>query len=178
MADVELYASQISDAQNNSDVVRAAILVGTSLVGYFTSCKSVLDAGAITLARIYQLSLSNKEMDFSKPKIWRQLGQKSTTAHDRYALFRDFFGEIVQWRDSAVHRITPFVITHSPGPPEKTPREKMEIKMVAKPDVGIYTVVASPKSVHWVNPLDFHRKWQNRLIEFCGEVCLDIRNII
>ena len=177
MADMELYASYISDAQKNLDVLKAAILIGTLLVGYFTACKSVLDAGAITLATLYNLTLTNKEMDFSRPRLLKQLKQETgPVVHGRYSSFQDLFDEIIKWRNSAVHRITPFVITHSPGPPDKVSREKIEIKMVAKPDVGISTIVISPKSVQWVEPLHFHRKWQNQLINFCKEVCLDIRS--
>lgn len=176
MADIELYAWYISETQKSLDTFRAAIYIGTLLVGYFTACKSVLDAGAITLARVYSLSLSNKEMDFSKRKFWKQLQQASTTLNDRYVLFHDLFDEVIKWRDSAINRATPFVITHSPGAPDKVPRGKMEIKMIAKPDTGMSTVVVSPKSVQWVEPLHFHRKWQSRMIEFCGEICSDIRD--
>ena len=177
MADAELYAKQICEAQKGVNTFRAAIFIGSLLVGYFTSCKSLLDAGAITLATLYNLTLTNKEMDFSRPRLLKQLKQETgPVVHGRYSSFQDLFDEIIKWRNSAVHRITPFVVTHSPGPPDKVSREKIEIKMVAKPDVGISTIVISPKSVQWVEPLHFHRKWQNQLINFCKEVCLDIRS--
>ena len=177
MADVELYASYISDTLNRPDTFKGAILIGTLLVGYFTACKSLLDAGAITLASVYKLSLRNKEMDFSKPKFWKQLKEETgSIINDRYAPFRILFKEVIRWRDAAVHRLTPFVITHSPGRPDKTPREKIEIKMADQPDAEISTVVKTPKSISWVDPLHYHRKWQSQLIEFCKEVCLDIRS--
>jgi hypothetical protein len=177
MADVELYASYISEAQKSLDTFRGAILIGTLLVGYFTACKSLLDAGAITLARVYNLALTNKKMDFSKSEFWRQLDKEAgPTISGRYAPFKSLFKEIIKWRDSAVHRLTPFVITHSPGEPGKVPREKMGIKMVAQPDAGISIIVKAPKSVPWVEPLHYHKQWQSQLIEFCKEVCLDIRS--
>lgn len=177
MADVELYASYISEAQKSSDTFKGAILAGTLLVAYFTVCKSLLDAGAITLAKVYNLNLSNKEMDFSKPKFWKQLKEETgAIINERYAPFQILFKEVIKWRDAAVHRLTPFVVTHSPGEPGKVPREKMEIKMVDQPDTEISTVVKTPKSISWVDPLHYHRKWQSQLIEFCKEVCLDIRS--
>lgn len=176
MADIELYASFISQAANNPDIFQGATVAGTFLVGYFTGCKSLLDAGAIALARLYNLTLKNKEMDVSKPKFWKELKGKEAAVHERYTRFKGLFNEVIEWRDSAVHRITPFVIVHSPGSPEEIPRDKKYIKMVAKSDVEISTVVKMSKNIPWVEPLHFHRKWQRHLTEFCEEVCLDIRS--
>jgi len=177
MADVELYASYISKAKESPNALRGAILVGTLLVGYFVACKSLLDAGAITLAKVYVLSLTNKETDFSKQKFWKELDKKAgLTITGRYAPFKGLFKEIIEWRDSVVHRFTPFTVTHSPDDPDKVPRGEQEIKMVARPDTVISTVVKTPKSIPWVEPLHFHRKWRDELIGFCGEVCQDIQD--
>jgi len=177
MADVELYASYISEAERSLNTLKGAILIGTLLVGYFSACKSLLDAGAITLASIYNLHLSNKEMDFLKQKFWRQLDKEAGPAiTSRYAPFKSLFREIIKWRDSAVHRTTPFAVTHSPGDPFKVPREKQKIKVIAQPDAVISMVVKTPKSIPWVEPLHYHKQWQSQLIEFCKEVCLDIRS--
>ena len=73
LADVELFAQYISEAQRESDTFQAAILIGTFLVAYFNACKSLMDAGAITLAKVYNLNLKNKEMDFSKKKSGNNL---------------------------------------------------------------------------------------------------------
>jgi len=177
MADVELYASYISEAQKSPNALKGATLIGTLLVGYFTACKSLLDAGSITLAKVYHLTLTNKEMDFSKPKFWKQLSKEAGTAiSDRYTPFKGLFKDIIDWRDSAVHRFTPFTVTHSPDDPDKVPRGEQEIKMVARPDTVISTVAKTPKSIPWVEPLHFHRKWRDELIGFCGEVCQDIQD--
>jgi len=177
MADVELYASYISEAQKSSDTFKGAILIGTLLVGYFNACKSLLDAGAITLATVHNLNLKNKEMDFSKTKFWKQLDKKA--GHiivGRYKTFDSLFKTVIMWRDAAVHRLTPFVVTHSPGEPGKVPREKVEIKMVAQPDAEISTVVKAAKTISWVEPLHYHRQWKSQLLNFCKAVCLDIRD--
>lgn len=177
MADIELYASYISEAQKNPDAEKGTILVGTFLVGYFTACKSLFDAGAITLARVYNLNLKNKEMDFSNSKFWKRLdGEVRPTIITRYAPFKPLSNEIVKWRNAAIHRMTPLVIMHSPDRPDMVPREKVEIKMVNQPDAAISTIAKALKDVQWVEPLYYHRQWQSQLIEFCKEVCLDIRS--
>lgn len=176
LADVELFAQYISEAQKESDTFQAANIIGTFLVAYFNACKSLMDAGAITLARIYNLGLTNKEMDFSKKIFWQQLEmQIGPTIVDRYAPFNSLFSEIVKWRDAAVHRLTPFVVTHVPGSPEKVPREKMVIKMVDQPDTDISMIVKRGKDARWMDPLDCHKKWRGYLLGFCEQVCLDIR---
>jgi len=176
IADVELVAWYISDAYKSRNTFKAAIHIGSLIVWYFSTCKSLMDAGAITLATIYNLTLTQKEMDFSKAKFWNQLKQKHPTVHARYISFKDLLDEIVRWRDTAVHRLTPLVLTHSPGHPDTVPQEKREIKMVARPDITISTVATAPKSIQWAEPLHFHGQWKNSLIEFCKEVCSDIRN--
>ncbi|MBN2186722.1 MAG: hypothetical protein JW732_04640 [Dehalococcoidia bacterium] len=180
MADIELYAWLISQAQTAPDAFIGAALTGTYLVGYFSACKSLLDAGSITLAKLYNLNLSNKEMDLSKQKqrFWKELKEKKPIVHDRYTKFDGLVRDIVEWRDSAVHRVAPLVVVHVPDGPDKTPRNKQEIRMVAKLDAGLSTVVKMSEKTEWVEPLYFHNEWKNCLIEFCEEVCLDIRDKI
>ena len=176
MADVEFYASYIYEEQKRADAYQAAASIGTLLVAYFSACKSLLDAGAITLAKIYMPDkLSNKEMDFSKPIFWRQLKETCATVYSRFASFKGLSRDIIDWRDAAVHRLTPLVIIHSTSSPKETPREKIEIKMVAQPDAEIRDIVKAPKNIRWVEPLHFHKKWHSQLLSFCEEVCSDIR---
>ena len=88
-------------------------------MAYFNACKSLLDAGAITLAQVYNLNLRDKQMDFSKQIFWERLEDRTgPTINSRYEPFRSLFDEIIKWRDAAVHRTTPFVITHSPDNPD------------------------------------------------------------
>jgi len=178
MADIELYAWLISQAETAPNAFNGATIIGTYLVGYFSACKSLLDAGSITLAKLYNLDLSNKEMDFSKPKFRKELKEKQATVHDRYTRFDGLVNDIVELRDSAVHRVTPFVIVHAPDSPDKTPRNKQEIRMIPEPDTELSTFVKNHEKINWVKPLHFHNEWKNRLIEFCEEVCLDIRDKI
>lgn len=175
MADTEWYASCISEAYGHPDAFQGAILIGTLLVGYFNACKSLLDAAAITLATVYNLALTNKQQDFAKSQFWKELETKKPIVHERYSGFKSLSKEIVDWRDSAVHRLTPLVIVNSPGKPEEVPREKQEIRMVAKPDATISTVVEMRGETPWLNPLHFHEEWRSYLMELCRKICLDIQ---
>ena len=151
LADVELFTQYISEAQRKLDTFQAAILIGTFLVAYFNACKSLLDAGAITLAKIYSLELKDRQMDFSKGVFWRRLEERAgSIVVGRYAPFKSLFSEIVEWRDAAVHRLTPFVITHGPGSPDKVPRQEFEIKMVDQPDTDISVIVKRAKDIRWI----------------------------
>ena len=174
MADIELYAWLTSQAETAPDAFKGAVLVGTYLIGYFSACKSLLDAGSITLAMLYNLNLSNKEMDFSKSKFLKELEKRQSKIYVRYTRFDDLVKDIVKWRDSSVHRVTPLVVVHAPEDPNKTPRDKQEIRVVVEPDAKFSILVKNHKKITWVKPLHFHNKWKSRLIEFCEEVCLDI----
>jgi len=176
MADVEFYASYIYEERKRADAYGAAAGIGTLLVGYFSACKSLLDAGAITLAKIYMPGqLSNKQMDFAKRLFWTRINQANTKVCKRYLSFKGLSDDIIEWRDATVHRLTPLVVIHSSTAPDKTPRNKIEIKMVAQPDAEIKDIVKAPKNIKWVEPLHFHKKWHSQLLSFCEEVCSDIR---
>src|SRR4030042_996176 len=88
MADVELYASFISNAQKNPDKFKGATLIGTLLVGYFSACKSLLDAAAVSLSKLYQLPVGNKQMDFSKESFWRAFEQRAPQRYLQYKSLR------------------------------------------------------------------------------------------
>ena len=172
MGDVEVYARYISEEEKSSDTLKAAIFIGTLLVGFFTSCKSVLDAGAIALNTIYNLELPERDQDFGKGKILTKLrGKTGDVIYDRYREFKNLIDEIINWRDSAIHRHTPFVLSHGP----RGAREKQEIKLANHLDMDLNTVARKLKSINWVKPLYYHKKWQDQLIAFCSEICLDIR---
>ncbi|MDD5311918.1 MAG: hypothetical protein PHO26_02630 [Dehalococcoidia bacterium] len=176
MSDIELYAKNISDSQNGVNLFQSAIFIGSLLVGYFSSCKALLDACAITLSDVYNLDLTNKQKDFSNKIFWKKLEPIGISVYGRYTPLKQFFKEIINWRDSALHRITPLVIVHSPDDPDKTSIEKQSIKVASQIDTDISTAVNNPKKVEWVEPTYYHTKWQSMLINLCGEICLDIRS--
>lgn len=175
IADVEVYADYISEELKRSDAFQAAIYIGTLLVGFFTSCKSVLDAGAIALNEIYNLGLTEKEQDFGKTRLLNKLkSQTGVVIYNRYLAYKSLIKEIVAWRDSAVHRHTPFCIVH--GHPVRTPRDKQEIKLANQLDADIYTLAKKSANIEWVEPLHHYNRWHSDLLAFCGDICLDIRS--
>lgn len=176
MADIELHAWLISQAETAQDAFNGAIIIGTYLVGYLSACKALFDAGSITLAKLYNLNLKPKEMDFWKGKFRKELEEKQAPVYHRYIKFVGLVNEIVNLRDSAVHRVTPLVIVHTLDGPDKTPRDKQEIRMVLEPDTALSTFVKNREKIKWVKPLHFHNKWKSCLIEFCEAICLDIRD--
>lgn len=177
IADVDMYASVIENMLNNSNAYKAATLTGSFMVGYLSACKSLLDAGSISLSEIYSLPLSNKEKDFSKGKFWNQLLIVNKVVHKRYFAFKKLFEEIIKWRDAAVHRIAPLIIVHGKGHPEKVKREDMEIKMIADPNLDISDFIANTKETEWIEPLDLHKNWRGEFIKFCEELCKDIKTL-
>jgi hypothetical protein len=125
MGDLELYCSTIGDELKEEDPWRAATVVGSLLVGYFSAAKSMLDAAALALNQSHQLGLALKNQDFGKGALLAALRASSSTSAARYDPLRPFFQEVIQWRDSAVHRTTPLVMVHTKpgfewlGPPAK-----------------------------------------------------------
>lgn len=178
MADTDFYAQAIVDAQKGLAPWNASIAIQSLLVGYFNACKSLLDAGAITLTHLFGLPLSKKEMDFSKAKFWKILGDADITVHDRYTPFKALFQEIIKWRDSANHRTAPLVIVvdNTPGEPSLTLSSNSSVRLVDSPDTNIRDVLQQvSKGITMVDPMHYHGKWNVQLVTFCTEVCSDIR---
>lgn len=174
MADIELYSSMIRKQQQEPDFRKATVLIGTFLVGYFTSCKALFDAVSISIATVYDLNLTDKEKDFGKGQFWRQLNLKSTNAYKQYRPFKELFDIVIKWRDAAIHRLTPFVIVISQGNPDKLPRDKIEIKVVNRPDVTLDMFNETPQKIQFVEPLYYHKEWLPQFTNLCKNTCLDI----
>lgn len=175
MADVELYADYISEEVKRDNAFKAAINIGTLLVGFFTSCKSVLDAGAMALNMVYKLNLPERQQDFGKPELMRELKKKTRTeVYKRYRIYDSFIKEAIGWRDSAVHRHTPFCIVHQNH--SNSPREQQEIKLANQLDADINDIARKSATIEWVEPLHQYNKWYSSLVAFCADVCTDIQS--
>lgn len=179
MADIDTYAQDVSDVLNEPAVKYGEIRISTFLVGYFSACKAIFDAAAISLATLYFLtftdknverSLSNKQMDFSKREFWNAL-EKDIRVKNRFIRFKPISDEVVSWRDAAVHRVAPFVIQR------RSNTANMEIKMAAKPDADMSYWMNSRDDKDWLDPLDLHRKWRPLFLELCQEICHDISSL-
>lgn len=177
MADIEYYANKIGVIlKRKNNLWNKTILVGTLLVGYYATCKSLFDAVAITLNYIYKLNLNEKEQDFTKKKIWKQLKEKDRDLHTKYSSFKELSYEIRDWRDAAVHRVTPFVIPVGPGDPGGEPNKKFSIKLVAEKGVSMHDLVSRKGKPKFLDPLYHHLKWRGSLLKLCEQICEDIGN--
>jgi hypothetical protein len=184
MGDVEFYAKSIADELATLNGTYTATTVSSLLVGHFGASKSVLDASAITLARLYGLGrkskgreLTNKEMDFArqgKGHYWAVLQSEQGDVYRRYARFQGTVGEIVRWRDAAVHRVFPLVITSMARRPETNVHEIHHFNLALDPDPDFEKVWFQSQPTRWSDPLHFHRRWHPQLLALCEEVCRDI----
>jgi hypothetical protein len=174
MADIDFDAKLVADALQGPNLFVAANMAGSLMVGYLNACKSLLDAISITLADVYKLGLKSKQKDFTKNDFWKTLRAVKLDREQVFQAFRGLVDEVVRWRDSAVHRITPLIIVHSPGEPEKIPNHLQSIQMASKPDIDIAELVRNNRGVIWINPTDLHSSWKPRFLELCNEICADL----
>jgi hypothetical protein len=185
MGDIDFYAQSIDDAYSSHDLpFDNALLIGTFLVGYFGTCKSLLDAGAITLSSIFQLELESKHQDLDpkRGRFWGKLNAKNSDAFNRYQTLQPFFKEIIEWRDFSVHRLTPIVVVSGPTnarqgkSPSEINRSDVNIQMVANPDVYPNDLIKEGLGVSWMHPPDLHLVWRPKLVQFCEYLCADIES--
>src|SRR6185436_9250962 len=88
MGDIDLYAWFILDAQAHPDPIWAATIIGSYLVGFFSACKSLFDAGAICLTELHRLNLGHREQDMAKGRFWTALQNTSPRSFTRFNTFR------------------------------------------------------------------------------------------
>lgn len=176
MADIDWYANNIEAAMQEENTGKASLLTMTLLVGYFGSCKSLLDAGAISLNQIYILGLKEKVQDFGKGNFWNQLRDSDFNAFNRYSSFRALAKEVIKWRDAAIHRQSPVILPS--GMTGERPRDELKIWLINDPEPQIrgHTITVLEGQDVLIKPLDLHAKWRSIFIELCSQLCLDIRN--
>ncbi len=182
MADVEMYAFLIEDAVKRHSLdkqeidraadMKAAILNRSFVIGYLGACRALLDAGAVTLATIYQLELPNSERSFSQSGFWHQLVSNAPNTHRRYHPLRLFFNEVFQWSNETATRIPPIsVLQYQFG---EFSRRELMTKVVDDRDADLETMASRTYSLHWVNPLDLHDRWKINFLGLCEKLCRDI----
>ena len=177
MAAIDMFAEYITEELREREAYRAAAVIGSLLVSHLGACKSLFDAVSVGLSRLYRLKLACKNQDFSKGAFWKELRQTPSGVHDRYLRFKAFSGEVVRWRDAAVHRIAPLVVVHVRRHPAQVRPEEREVKMAAAPDLDmVQLLLDGPRTVQWKDPLDLHREWRPRFVCLCQEICDDVRN--
>jgi hypothetical protein len=166
LGDVDYYAKLVTDEMATMRGTWAAKATCSLLVGYFSACKSVLDAGAIALSKLYALGvktgrkpLANKEMDFArtnKRNFWWVLLEEQPAVHARYIGFAGTFGEIFNWRDAAVHRIHPFVIATVTRDSETNVHSMHGFDLVLDADPAFSKLWHQDKPWKYAEPLHFH----------------------
>ena len=164
------------ELESKTNLFESVILISSYLVGYFSSCKSFLDSLTIALNDIYELQLSNKEKDFSKNNFWNELSNIDPQIKDKYYSFNTLYREVIVWRDASVHRVTPFVVLHSPTPPEQTSRKLQSIKLYSDPNQ--FGVTKIDKNKVWYEVLELHHKWYPSFIKLCDIIIEDIKRKI
>ena len=175
IGDHDLYATWMKNALTSNPSPWWCAAFSTSLlVGYFSTGKSLLDAGSVALNILFNLSLSNKEQDFSKGKFWKALETADATAHATFVAHRAFIDRAIKWRDVAVHRIPPRVRVLTNGPPTKTPEETtmkdVNMGLPENPDVDPVLLPPGAPTIKWINPLDLVSDFSSGFHKFAADV--------
>lgn len=200
MSEIDLYAFLIYDLLNDSyefwserspthrNIHKKTILASSLLISYFSSCKSLFDAGAIALNQLYSLGLMNKEQDFGKKNFKNILGKKSQCD---YVPYFSLVEEIIKWRDCGIHRMPPSVIPIEnrlfPGSSGKgfsicligtTQKDSDELGGPINLDEAIKAIENDDSQLKnklgICQLLDLHKEWRPKFIEFCILICDDI----
>lgn len=174
--DIHLCEYNLKQALTLTNCSHGVILSSSYLNSYFVCVKSLLDAFAICLAEIYGLQLTKKEQDFNNPRFWKFFATADQKIHDKYVEHKEWYRLVRQWRDSAVHRISPLIIVHSSGPPEEAPKEQISIRMFDAPDTGVQELVATKNHMSkWIEPTHYPTQWRSRIDSITELVISDIQ---
>jgi hypothetical protein len=178
LADVIVYAWDVKEVYKSPGDGRH-LMIATRLVGYYSACKALLDAGAITLTTQYGLvkspgvPLPLKEQDFAKGAIWTALERQHKPVFDRYKGFRKTIDDVRDWRDAIVHRVTPLTLGQLGRFPGTNNAQFHSYVMAL--DRGASLSDLLDKKSPTVPPTYHHDTWGPDFERFCIEVCADIK---
>jgi hypothetical protein len=151
-----------------------AVFSTSLLVGYFSTGKSLLDAGSVALNILLNLSLSNKEQDFSKGKFWKALQSADGSTYAAFNAHRPFMDHVIKWRDVMVHRIPPRVRVLTNGPPTKAPEHTtmadVNLGVPQNPEVDPVLLPPGAPPIKWINPLDLVSDFSAGFHNFAAEL--------
>lgn len=173
-ADLHLYDKNLREALKHPDAFNGALLAGSYLVSYCSSAKSLLDSVSIALNEVKEMNLPNKKQDFSRKDFWEKFKKSDSQCCKRYEPLKNWFDEVVHWRDSAVHRITPLIIVHSAGPLEDKSRDELQIKIIPSPDVGLSDLLVKKENLKWKNPTFLSNEWNPHIEKLIHLICEDL----
>lgn len=177
MADIDYFATEIGKAQKDPNVGRACSLIATYLVAYFSASKAFLDGIAIGLNQLFELGLSAREQDLGKATLLRALGRKDAGVAKRYQGYGPFVADVIAWRDSAVHRLSPLTVMYylKPGPPKARYISKdWVVRMHRDKTMSLGGLGNRTRLDAWIEPLELPKQWRPHFIEMSGTFCEDL----
>jgi len=184
MADVEMYIDHVEDARqryhidmavlHDDDLHKAAILTRTYTIGLLGACRSLLDSGALTLAELYRLPISNPECRFDNPHFWELLTTHAPDVYRRYHTLRFFFNEIIHWQSSIPHRLPPLAVLQDRLGPWSS--REMQVKLADDDKADLVEMATEPLRFQWSDALDVYGRWKPQLLTLCERVCQDIES--
>ncbi len=173
-SDIKLYGYLIAKAVADCDALRGACFCASHMVSYLSAVKSLLDAVAICRNETRGLALEPWEQDLTRGAFWVALRKHAPKVANRFEQLRCWYQEVKEWRNSAVHRLTPFSLLHAPGPPGKVSRKQQEVRIPTQPKVGLQHVICSPEEVSWMRPADLIGSWQDSVEELVNLACEEL----
>lgn len=182
MADAEMYIHLVEEARqryhidmaviHEDDIHKAAILTRSYTIGLLGACKALLDSGALTLAELYRLPISNPECLFENPNFWQQLTTHAPNVYRRYHTMRLFFNEIISWQNAIPHRLPPLVVLQDRLGPWSS--REMQIKLADDKRADLVDMATEPLQFEWIDALTLYNRWKPQLLTLCERLCQDI----
>jgi len=182
MADVEMYIGLVQEARqryhidiaviHEDDIHKAAILTRSYTIGLLGACKALLDSGALTLAELYQLPISNSECLFENSNFWQQLTAHAPNVYRRYHTMRFFFNEVISWQNAIPHRLPPLAVLQDRLGPWSS--REMQIKLADDKRADLVDMATEPLQFEWIDALELYDRWKPQLLTLCERLCQDI----
>lgn len=174
IGDLDLYQQWLRNAlTSNPSPWWCAAFATSMLVGYFSTGKSLLDAGSVGINLLYALKFKPREQDFSKEKFWNGLRDSDSAAYSKLRVHRPLVNDAVKWRDAAVHRLPPRVRVLNDGPPPKPPEhitmKDVRLGIPNEPDADVVDALLG-KKFQWIEPLQFVAGFSARFHAFAHDV--------
>jgi hypothetical protein len=179
---VDFYASSLNAAVHTPQPGTAAAIGSSIWVGYVSSAKSFLDAVAIALNWSNELRLQARQQDLYRGPFRDRLRAANPAVGAIVDSKLDVIRDVVDWRDSGVHRVAPLLVPHwagplggTEGPPDGLTTAEMPIRLPTKPDIGMGDLAANTP---WMDPLDLHQKWRPHFDALLAVASEDIRRFV
>ena len=154
---------------------KAPILTRSFLMGYLTSCRALLECGALALGILYNLDLPIAQQRFSNTEFWRQLVSIVPNVHRRYHSMRLFFQDVDHWCAEIPLRLPPIVALYAEDGLGRMISQEMQARVL---DEAVAKLDDLPLGLdhNWLDPIALHRRWKPDLVSLCERLCRDIES--